>query len=570
MEGFFDYSNSNNIENDHKMDIETSLDTKHSQFIKNYVFSRRTMNFLPTNKSAATNRKKFSLPSVLNNSNIDIVKTMDEIMSLINDFNSKNTLNFFNINKINGNNYDKIKTILIDNLKKLREELSKENIPFSKIKNFLSNNIQNFIEALMELLKNNTDDNILLETLWIINNLIFFISKYNDIVFFDENKICSLLINYLNKVQKKKPEYFIFEKIIRIFGNLIHLNNNLIITLFNNKVIESIVNNLNNPVSSFRVTCLWVLNKIIIILNKSNSSNYINYFINKNAITNYKFIFTRIQNHIFLDEMSEFFWFICELAKNDSTILIPIFFENMKDFNYLTNYNQIKRENALKNFDFILNNSLTKKMSQVSLRLISNLLVVCNNELKNEYLLNKFLDKFFEKKTILLFLTDILNSPKNKYDISLVKDALLLIFNLISFSPTKSHIFFKKGIINLISDRDYHVNKEVMRILYMAIYIILINSSNSFESNDEKVIRACLSVFKRFKEEENMLIIFIDILYSYLKASKSIIYNTDIENELQLLKNENNTSIEQYQNMFIKLANIVKEFSPLSKFMRNI
>ena len=257
------------------------------------------------------------------------------------------------------------------------------------------------------------------------------------------------------------------------------------------------------------------------------------------------------------------------MAKDDPTILIPIFFSNINDIYNFTNFNQIKNEFALNNFSFILNNSLTNKMSQISMRLISNLLVVCNNELKNEYLLNKFIEMFFDQKSVILFINDVLNSPKNKYDIPLVKDVILLIFNLICLSPTKSTIYFKKGIVNLISDRDYQVNREVMKILYMTFYRILICSFYAFEPNDEKVIRACLSTFKRFKEEVNILIIYIDTLYFYLKASRTNIDN-DIENELQLFRNEVNPSIEKYQNIFLKMANIVKMYSPISKFMRNM
>ena len=567
MESAHNYSITHFFEKDHKMDIETSLETNHQNIIKNYCFSKRGMGSLPGKKSAYLTRKKLSLPPVLNNSNIDIIKTMNDIMSLINDLSSKKSLNIFNIKNIN---FEDVENILLENLKKLRKELSKENIPITKLKNVLNNKIQIFIEALIELLKNNNDENIQLESLWIINNLIFFISKYGSNILFDSNKICNLVINYLKKIEKKEtPKYMLIEIIMRIFGNLIHINNNIIDNLFNNKIIYSIINYLNNPVSSFRTTCLWVLNKIIFALRKNNSTGYAKYFINQNAISNYNFVFSRIKKHIIIDEMSELFWLLCELAKDDPTILIPIFFSNTSNIYNFINFNQIKNEYALNNFSFILNNSLINKMSQISFRLISNLLVVCNNELKDEYLLNKFIEMIFEKKSVHLFLNDVLNSPKNKYDISLVKDVLLLIFNLLCLSPIKSSIFFKKGIVNLISDRDFQINVEVMKILYMAFYRILVSSYNAFEPNDEKVIRACLSVFKRIKDEENILIIFIEILYCYLKASKTNI-NNEIEIELQSFRFEQYPSIEKYQAIFLELANIVKMYSPLSKFMRNM
>ena len=199
-------------------------------------------------------------------------------------------------------------------------------------------------------------------------------------------------------------------------------------------------------------------------------------------------------------------------------------------------------------------------------RLISNLLVVCNNDLKNEYLLTKFIENFFEKKSVILYINDILNSPVNKYDTSLVKDALLLIFNLICISAIKTSIYFKKGIVNLISDRDYQVNKDIMKLLFIIFYQILIANIFSFEPNDEKVIKACLILLKYFKNDENILIIFIDILYLYLKSTNTHVDN-ELENELEFIKKEKNTPIENYQNLFEKLAIIVKKASPLSEFL---
>ena len=209
---------------------------------------------------------------------------------------------------------------------------------------------------------------------------------------------------------------------------------------------------------------------------------------------------------------------------------------------------------------------MTIKLSQISFRLISNLLVVCNNDLKNEYLLTKFIENFFEKKSVILYINDILNSPVNKYDTSLVKDVLLLIFNLICISAIKTSIYFKKGIVNLISDRDYQVNKDIMKLLFIIFYQILIANIFSFEPNDEKVIKACLILSKHLKNDENILIIFIDILYLYLKSTNTYADN-ELENELEFIKKEKNTPIENYQNLFEKLAIIVKKASPLSEFL---
>jgi hypothetical protein len=327
------------------------------------------------------------------------------------------------------------------------------------------------------------------------------------------------------------------------------------------------VEQLNNPVLSFRITCLWLLNKILIILERINSPDNINILLSKNAISNYKFILSRIKNNVIFDEISEFYWLITELAKYNPKILIPIFLS--KNIQYNINSESANFEYAIEIFSFILDNSLTNKLSQISIRLISDLLVICDGEIKNENLLTKFIEYFFEKKSIILFINDVLNSPKNKYDISLVKDVILLIFNLLCLAPIKASIFFKKGIVNLISDRDYHNNVEMMKLLFLTFYRILISNSFSFEPNDEKVIKTCLVIIKRFKDDKEVIILFIDILYCYLQASRTQIEN-EIENAMEFLTNDENSNIEIYQNMFLNLANTVKQYSPLSKFMRNI
>ena len=537
-----------------KKDKEDQHELSHSNKIKNYISSRRTTNDSLLKQEGSNIRyryKRHSLPSDINILNIDIIKIIDKIKEDIEEI--KSDLKFKSNKKWNLN--DELK----ENLISVRKEISRENLPLNKIKNILEHDIQLFIELLIELLENISDDNLELEILWILNNLIYFAAKYNDISL-DSIKISNQIAKYyLTKVNNENEfKYSLFEKIYRIFGNLLFINNKSIYSLINNNIISNIIECLIRPVASFRLASLWILNKILIALKVNEEiNNYINLFIDKYAIYNYNFIFERI-NNISLDEISEFFWFLCELSKYDSTVLIPIFFNGHNDFQ--------KYEKILQNFEFILNNSMTIKLSQISFRLISNLLVVCNNDLKNEYLLTKFIENFFEKKSVILYINDILNSPVNKYDTSLVKDALLLIFNLICISAIKTSIYFKKGIVNLISDRDYQVNKDIMKLLFIIFYQILISNIFSFESNDEKVIKACLILIKNFKNDENILIIFIDILYLYLKSTNTHVDN-ELENELEFIKKEKNTPIENYQNLFEKLAIIVKKASPLSEFL---
>ncbi len=285
-------------------------------------------------------------------------------------------------------------------------------------------------------------------------------------------------------------------------------------------------------------------------------------FLEKNAILNYKFILTRLQNKCSFDEMGELFWLFNELVKYNSSFLIPIFFSNANNTNELLNLN---KDISIKNYEFVLNNCLTSKMLQTSFRLISNLIVVCWKDLKDENLLTKFIERLYLKQSIFGFMNDILNSPKNKYDISLVKDILLLIFNLICLSQVKSSVLFKNGIVNLITNKEYQNDNEIIKLLFFIYYRILGVNFFKFEPNDENVIKVCLSIMERFKDDNTILIIFIDILFFYLKMSHTQI-ESNIENELKMSSDsEQNIPIEKLHEYLLKLSNYVKTSSPLSR-----
>ena len=542
-----------------KKDKELYKKINRSKNIQMQLSSRRTITNPPLLKNPGSGvrykYKRHSLPSDINNysfENIDSIKVIDEIIASINELKSDI--------KFSQNKKWIINDELKNNLIKIRKELSKENLPNKEIKNILEHDIRNFVDILLEIIENISDDYLDLEILWILNNIIFFSSKFN-IINLDTIKITNQISKFYLKVIKSPNDFkfSLLEKMHRIFGNLLFINNKSIYSLINNNIIVNIIESLIKPVSAFRLACLWLLNKILIALKANNDiNNYINLFINKFAIYNYNSIFVRLKN-LELDEISEFFWLLCELCKYDSDILVQIFFNGYQ--NYKNYYNIIK------NFEFVLNNCMTNKLSQISFRLISNLLVISFSEINNEYLTTKFIENFFEKKnSVILYINDVLNSPINKYDISLVKDVLLLIFNLVCISAIKTGIYFKKGIVNLISDRDYHTNNDILKLLFIIFYKIIYYNSFNFESNDEKVIKACLMTMKNFKNDENILILFIDIFFFYLKATNTPI-DEELKNELDFIQKERNVKIESYLNIFEKLSIIVKKASPLAKFL---
>ena len=554
MESANIFGNSIKLENSYKMEIEQAHNLNHSNIVKNYLYSHRTMNIFPFCQKFQNGKQILVEPF---NTTL-IIKNIDEITIILTKFNNY----LFNINKPE---IDKMKDNLFEYVVQIRKELSKENISLIDTKSILNDKINNFI---LLLLKETYDPYIQLESLWIINNLMFLFAKYNNCICFDIKNISNSLIQYLINIYKNQNnegvKSTLIDIIFRIFGNLIHINNNIIELLIKNQIIPFIINFLNNPVSSFRTTCLWLINKIILILKKLDAVDYIKLFLDKNAILNYKFILSRIENLHSFEEIGELFWLFNELVKYNSSFLIPVFFIDNNNNNININYNLNLNCYAIKNFEFVLNNCLTAKMLQTSFRLISNLLIVCLNDLKNDNLVIKFIEILFSKESIVGFINDILNSPKNKYDISLVKDILLLIFNLVCISQIKSSALFKSGIVNLINNIDYQNDNEIMKLLFFIYYRILGSNSFTFEPNDEKVIKTCLIIMERFKDDNSILIIFIDIIFLYLKASHTKIAD-EIENELKILCNLDKNiiiPIEKLQLLAFKLTNFVTIHSP--------
>ena len=547
-------NNSSKLENEHKMEIDIAHNINHSKMVKNYIFSKRYMN-------------SFSFGQFSNSQNVLInqfdsnliVKNMNEIIVIFNKYHNLSPL------IINNAEITAIKDSILEYLKQIRKELSKENISLIDTKNIFNDNIHNFFEF---LLIDTYDPYMQLECLWIINNLIFLVAKYKNFFSFDAKIIAKSLIKSLVNIYKNQDnegvKYTLSEKILRIFGNIIYIDNNLVELLLKNQIISFIINSLNSPVSSFRITCLWLINKIILIFKKLNATNYINLFLDKKAISNYKFILIRLENKRSFDEIGELFWLFNELVKYNSLFLSKIFFSSSN-----TDLIYLNKDFALKNFELVLNNCLNSRMLQTSLRLISNLIIICWRDIKDEDLLTKFIDRLYLNQGILGFINDILYSPKNKYDISLVKDILLLVFNLICLSQIKSSILFKNGILNLISDKDYQNDNEIMKLLLFIYYRILGINYFSFEPNDEKAIRVCQGLMEKFKDDNSILIILIDIFFFYLKLSK-IQMGKNIEIELKALSdNEQNISIEQLQFYLLKLNNYLNEHSQISGFMNN-
>ena len=536
-----------------KMELEKNHILRHSKNIRNFIFSRRNIDssFNNNNKNIIGNN---NLEEVLNTNLIN--NNISQVIYLFERIHQNKTIS---LNKIQIN---EIKSLLLNLLIQIRKELSKENISLIQAKNiFDSPNTKIFSELLINPMNDTCDPFIQLESLWIINNLMFLVAKFKDLISFDVFELTKMLIEYLINIYKNQKndgvKYTLEEKILRIFGNLLFINNNILKLFIDYEIISFIIGSLNSPIPSFRNVCLWIMNKILLIMKKTGNNNIISLFTSKIAISNYKFIISRIQNQNSLDEISELFWIFNELVKYDSTILIPIFFT---DINYTTNncFMNLNKEYTINKFQFILDNCFTNKLLQSSIRLISNLLVVCYKDIKDEDLLSKLVQNLFSKQSIFQLLNNFMNSSKDKFDISFVEDILLLIFNLINISPNNTISFFKNGISKLINNQEYINNKKIMKLLLFIYYKIMKNNSFYFEPNDEIVVKSCLFILEGFKDDNDILYILIDLFYFYLKACNYTI-DENVENDLKIMINTNeNIPNNNLISLLIKLINIIK------------
>ena len=536
-----------------KMELEKNHILRHSKNIRNFIFSRRNIDssFNNNNKNIIGNN---NLEEVLNTNLIN--NNISQVIYLFERIHQNKTIS------LNKNQINEIKSLLLNLLIQIRKELSKENISLIQAKNiFDSPNTKIFSELLINPMNDTCDPFIQLESLWIINNLMFLVAKFKDLISFDVFGLTKMLIEYLINIYKNQKndgvKYTLEEKILRIFGNLLFINNNILKLFIDYEIISFIIGSLNSPIPSFRNVCLWIMNKILLIMKKTGNNNIISLFTSKIAISNYKFIISRIQNQNSLDEISELFWIFNELVKYDSTILIPIFFT---DINYTTNncFMNLNKEYTINKFQFILDNCFTNKLLQSSIRLISNLLVVCYKDIKDEDLLSKLVQNLFSKQSIFQLLNNFMNSSKDKFDISFVEDILLLIFNLINISPNNTISFFKNGISKLINNQEYINNKKIMKLLLFIYYKIMKNNSFYFEPNDEIVVKSCLFILEGFKDDNDILYILIDLFYFYLKACNYTI-DENVENDLKMMINTNeNIPNNNLISLLIKLINIIK------------
>ena len=223
MDKFLEQKNSQTEKLSQKMEIEKLYHQNHYNSLRGYILSKRGINHIANNNSVIRIKS-------------DLINTkISEIITLY----SKLSNNNISLNQI--------KDVLFQSLKQIRQELSKKDISSSDIQNVFNNNLLTFLNYVINPSTCINEPFIQYEIFWIINNLMFLIAKFSiDMDIQNLKNITNYLVQDLIHIyQNQKNEgvkYSLEEMLLRIFGNLIYINNSLIEILLYNHIITFIMN----------------------------------------------------------------------------------------------------------------------------------------------------------------------------------------------------------------------------------------------------------------------------------------------------------------------------------------
>ena len=276
-----------------------------------------------------------------------------------------------------------------------------------------------------------------------------------------------------------------------------------------------------------------------------NYENKLILFNQKDSLLSYKFILSRIEltNSInCFDEIFEIYWLLNEIFKKFPDSINYIFFT---------------QKDILSKFNNILSYSLIENLSQPCIRLISNLIALNGNMILRE----NFINCLFSKKDLIQYIQLILSSDLGKYDISLTKDILLLLYNLFYFSPKFASSLFYEQILKMISNYNNlkFKDKDILKLLFLIYYRIFIEKNNFIGNIDEQhIIPLITNNFQYIFNEYFYLLIILDLLYYYIiEKGKNI--GEQANYIFKMIKEQNEkVDISNLQSFILEFINIIQ------------
>ena len=269
--------------------------------------------------------------------------------------------------------------------------------------------------------------------------------------------------------------------------------------------------------------------------------NYLELFVNKDAIYYYQFILKNFENKINFDEVYEFYWLINELFKFKPELGLLLFFSD-------------KEKEVKKKFENLLSICLIYKVLQPCIRLISNLIAIGKTHPLIETLCNLIIDNV----PIANFIKDVLSNKTNKYDEGVVRDTIVLLFNLTFFIPQKCYSAFYNEICEFMITKNSKEmsNSETLKMLIQIYYTSIVSGGCQFLEKDKAVIGEMIKGFNLYCNNVPTCIAMCDLLFAFAKFFNLRISDLS-QSGMQAFLQNSNLSVEEVNIILKDLINTI-------------
>ena len=434
------------------------------------------------------------------------------------------------------------KASILKNLKIIRKELTKQEVT-KEIIDTLIKTFPGIIVMLSVHLLDFKNSEIQFETIWILNNFSIYCYKYNmQMHFFTIGEILMQFFQMEKQFSNNGVKNLIYEKVFCLIGNLVFIDEKTLTFYLQNNILVYLFQNMNSSVSSLRCVCLCTLNKIYSSISKNqNLNNYISIYIDKNAISYYKFILTRVDGKNHLEEVYEFYTLINSIIKTHPEIASFLFFA-------------ADEKEITKRIKNILSISMVSYLIQPCVRLLSNLIVISNTQIIRDIVCNCIINDL----ALVSFINNTLNSSVyNEKTIPLLKDILLFVFNLSCMIPTQINNLYHEGIISLCKNDQYMQYIDITKLVLNIYYRMFVESGTNFNNSDIFIVNRILDSYKNYFSDINLLLISADVLFVYMKKVSKY-QNEIIENGMRTIQNKNDVTVNDVYAILIELEKIIR------------
>lgn len=441
---------------------------------------------------------------------------------------------------LSAQNGTQMKSNILSHLKNIRREISKKEMT-QEILNFIFTKYPTILDALGNFLNDFQNTEIQFESIWILNNLCAYSHIFGlNLEFIHIGQMLMKVMEMKNRFSNLGAQNIIFEKFFSFIGHLITIDKNILEFFLGNNILNYLIESLSSSVTSLRCVCLWTMNRIYDEIKKDSelTSKYSQCFISRDAAKQYHFILNKLNINVNMDEAYEFFWLLNDLLLLDSQLANYLFFTY--------DPNEICRR-----FNEILKISLITKLSNPSIRLITNLIILSNNTYLRESLMNCV----FNDTTFISFLNDTLISDYGRIEENTLRDTLYLIYTLSSYSPEKIKNFLFNSLLKFAGNEGFYQCFDIMRLIFSTYYKIVLFNQGNFNQVEKVVFDAIIKNYLKYVNDGKMMLLFIDVFYMFLVFIQKPI-SADINNKMNIISSTGNCNGINLKELFEAILQI--------------